>query len=316
LSALACLQRYLGVVVVAVVGLALLREATARPRRLERTFAYVAGSLVPLVTWFARNYVVDAGRWTGGRDPAQQGFGEVVADAAATLARWAALRTAGEWTGVAVLAAGLAATAIAARRFPSRVTAALLAGFAAAHVVAVVALSSAVQVDRVGTRLLLPALPAIVALGWAAAARLATSATSRIAAGALLLALAGDSAWRLREHVALWRDEGAGSFRTRLWAESAIVGPLARVELEEPVHSNAPEQVWLLRGARGRFLRPGRKAWLRAADEIAAAGRPVTLVWFQSEGRPEGARDAFAGKCDVIELDSGPGGRILRIVPR
>jgi hypothetical protein len=160
----------------------------------------------------------------------------------------------------------------------------LLLGFATVYTTALVALASIVLVDRVGDRLMLPALPAAVALAWGAAFGAARARAALLAIAALTVLAWSDAAPALWTKIDFWQREGAGGFHSRAWKEHPISRALASASLREPVWSNAPEMVWLETGLEGRFLRPMAKAWDRAGAESAERGG--SLVWFQREGRP------------------------------
>ena len=315
-SALACLQRYVGVALVASIALWLFAFAGGAElrTRLRRAALYALVSIAPLLGWFARNRLVE-GAWTGGRDPAEQSLGEVLGDALSTLTAWAGADGWPAWTGwVALgLVVLVVALALANERTP-RDAARLTLLFSALHLALVVALGARFQMDRVNDRLLLPLLPVSIALGFAALGVLARTRVHFAAAAPFVLAALLASASRLLEKRALWLTDGAGGFSTRLWREHPVARELARHELAAPCWSNAPELVWLLQRRNGRFLRAGAKPWERAARDAALSGG--SLVWFQTGGRPKSFPEQLTPHVDVEWLAQSADGLVAELVPR
>lgn len=312
LSALACLQRYVGVALVASVALWLLafaRGADVRAR-LRCAVLYVLASGAPLLGWFARNRLVE-GAWTGGRDPAEQSLGEVLWDALNTLIAWAGPDGWPAWSGWIALGLVVASIAVALTSERTQRDAASLALlFAALYGALVIALGARFQMDRVNDRLLLPVLPVSIALAFAALGALAHP-RARLAAALLVIVALLASASRLNEKRSLWLTDGAGGFATRLWREHAIALELARHELAAPCWSNAPEFVWLLERRNGRFLRAGAKAWERAGRDAALTGG--SLVWFQEGGRPKAFPEQLAPFVNVEWLARSEDGLVGKL---
>jgi hypothetical protein len=315
-SALACLQRYVGVALVASIALWLLAFAGGVDvrARLRCAALYAVTSLAPLFAWFARNRLVEDA-WTGGRDPAEQSLGEVLWDALSTLLAWAGPDGWPAWTGWVALGLGVASVAVALRsERTARNAASLALLFAALHLALVVALGARFQMDRVNDRLLLPLLPVSIALVFAAVGALARTRALVAAAAPFVLVALLASASRLDERRALWLTDGAGGFSTRLWREHAIALELARHALAAPCWSNAPEFVWLLQRRNGRFLRAGAKAWERAGRDAALSGG--ALVWFQDGGRPKAFPEQLAPFVSVEPLAQSEDGLVAKLVVR
>ncbi len=313
LSALACLQRYLGIALVLSVALV----ALARPewgslaQRLRRVATYSLLSLAPLGLWFLRNRALDSS-WTGGRDETPQGFTEALDAAARTLRLWAEPANASwmSWTVIAGLVVSLAVSMV--RRPELRASLALLASFSGLYALLLVTLASSVVLDPIGDRLLLPLLPLLVILAWSAF--LAAWPLPAFAAAALVALAWLDAAPRARERLEHWRDEGAGGFHTRLWQEHPVTEALRNSTPSAPCWSNGPELVWLEKGLEVRFLRGGAKAWERAAEAASRVGGSV--VWFQENGRPTAFPEAFAARTKLEPLASVRDGLLLRLAPR
>lgn len=313
LSALACLQRYLGVALVLSVALvALVRpEWGSLAQRARRVATYALLSLAPLALWFLRNRALESS-WTGGRDETPQGFAEALNAAARTLWSWAEPAFA-SWLGWVVIAGLVASLAVALVRRPEqRGALALLASFSGLYAVLLVTLASNVVLDPIGDRLLLPVLPVLVILGWSAF--LAAWPLPAVAGTVLAAALWLDAAPRARERLEHWRDEGAGGFHTRLWQEHPVTEALRSSHLSAPCWSNGPELVWLEKGLEVRFLRGGAKAWERAAESAALSGGSV--VWFQENGRPPAFPEAFGARLQLAPVATVRDGLLLRLAPR
>ncbi|MCY3003530.1 MAG: hypothetical protein NTV21_17180, partial [Planctomycetota bacterium] len=315
LSALACLQRYLGVALVGSLALFFVVAPSwgSLAQRLKRVAAFGALALAPLALWFLRNRLVED-KWTGGRDETPVSLGD------ALQAAWGTL---GGWTGPAHLPASLAWCAVvigaallalfAWRRPQSRRAVACLALFVGVYATLLIGMAANVVIDPIGDRLMLPLLPVLVALAWSAL--LSTWRTPTWLAGALVAAFWLDALPRTAERIDFWRREGAGGFQTRLWQEHPVTLALREVELVQPIWSNGAELVWLVRGERAHFLRGGAKAWERAAKESAAAGHG-TLLWFQDKGRPAANLGALEPHVEVRALAQVPDGLVLRLEPR
>jgi hypothetical protein len=278
--------------------------------RASRAASYAAASVTPLILWFVRNYRLE-GSLTGGREAPHQPTQTILVDGASTLARWIAPDGAPRWTAVIayLLAALLFARALRepARRRDLLMAAAVAVGFA----LLVTAMAATVRVDRLGDRLLYPALPPLVAIGWSACFQ---AARSRVALAAALLVVAG--AWsagsvRLFGHWRHWRAEGAGTLNTRLWQEHALTQELRTRTIEGPCWSNAPELVWMLQRIPVRFLPAGAKAWQRAGERAAQGGG--TLAWFQDGGRPKGSLEELKQHARVTSIATVDDGLLLRL---
>lgn len=287
LSALACMQRYVGVALILTLATALLVTGPgALAARALRAAHYATASLTPLLLWFARNYRLE-GAFTGGREDPHEPTQTILSDAASTLARWITPDGVPLWSALALyaLAAPLVARAVLdpARRRDW----ALIVAVALVFVAFVVGMAATVRVDRVGDRLLYPALPLLVAIAWASCFRAASS--SRRTAVALLLVVGSWSvgAARLGRYYERWRTDGAGTLHTRLWQEHALTRELRTRTIDGPCWSNAPELVWMLQRVPVRFLAAGGKAWERAGERALQSGG--TLAWFQDGGRPKGS---------------------------
>jgi len=314
LSALACLQRYVGVSLVVAMALALAwSEHGSLLARMRCAALYAAASLVPLVLWLARNYALE-GAFTGGRNEAEEVPSSVFRDALTTLARWAVPDDAPLWTAVPVFVAGMVMLALAFRDLARRAAFAWTALCTSVYLAFVVGLAAAVQIDRIADRLLFPALPLLVVLGWSALFR---AARTKVALGACAILVAG--AWaagasRLASHRERWRTDGAGTIHTRLWQEHPVTRALRSATISGPCWSNAPELVWLIHRVPVRFVRSGPKAWERVGEQAAQSGG--SLAWFQQDGRPKAFLPELERHVSTAPLADPGEGLLLRLEPR
>lgn len=312
-SALACLQRYVGAaLVLSVAGALLCTGPGGLAARALRAMHYAAASVAPLLAWFARNYRVQ-GAFTGGREAAIDPTETIASDTLSTLARWIAPDGAPLWIAAALYALAAVLVARALLDPQRRRDWALSVSTAGAYLLLVVFMAATVRVDRIADRLLFPALPLLVALGWASCFR--TLASPRWLAAVLVVVLVSWSsgALRLRGHHERWRSDGAGTLHTRLWQEHALTRELRRLSIRGPCWSNAPELVWMLQRIPVRFLASGSRAWTRAGERAALNGGE--LAWFQQDGKPKGALPDLARVVRTSPLATVEDGLLLRLHP-
>lgn len=313
LSALACLQRYLGVALVATLATALaLHEEGSFVRRVRCAALFAVPALAPLVAWFVRNYLLER-TLTGGRDdpPAEQS--NVLLDAFATVQRWAAPDGAPSWLGSGVLLAAFALVtwAFADRTRAFRTPLGVVVGFTAAYLALLLSLAAVVRIDRVSDRLLFPVLPLMVAIGWACVFRFARSRATFTVSAVLVAALWTAGGLRLVGFVQRWRTDGAGTLHTRMWQEHSVTRALRETRIEGPCWSNAPELVWLIQRVSVRFARTGPKVWERVGQQARLSGG--TLAWFQHDGRPRAHRAELERAVRTTPIREFDEGLLLRL---
>jgi hypothetical protein len=98
--------------------------------------------------------------------------------------------------------------------------------------------------------------------------------------------------------------------------EHPLVARLRAHPVSGVVRSNAPEMVWLATGQPARMLRPSRKLERELAADVAASGRPCTVVWFMEDGKPVLHVDEIAAEVDVERAWEGPRGLLVIARPR
>lgn len=289
LAGLACLQRYVGVVDVAVLA-ALGWWSWPRSTRLRDLAVLLVGSLAPLSAWLVRN-VLRTGALTGFRPPSETEL------EASLLESWSALGFA--WTGSAdvsrsgallaastillALAGGL--TLLAKPSLRRRGVWAL--AFPAAYLVFLVGVASWIWLDPLDARLLSPLIVfscllapvgahALLELGRVRLPRFRPYLAAAASAGAVLFLASGILGVRERMRLVQAAEPHAGS------QESELVHWLREHPLEGEVHSNAPEAYALA------TWRPARLVPTRRVSEtllaLPTAQFPLTLVWFDPKG--------------------------------
>lgn len=320
-SALACLQRYVGVFLVAALAIVVFASAPRR-RRLGSAAAFCAIALAPLALWIARNLWL-TGTPTGERPANDYALGDSLANAWNVLRGWIAppsgARGVDRALSVAFAACALAGLASALPLVPVRARrrgAVLAALFPVVFVGALLATSAFVWLDPVDDRLLLPALPGVlmvVLLGGRALADIARRARIAVASIALVaLALATalgirDERWLL--HRAL--TDGPGGCGTREAMESELIAWLASHPLDGPVFGNLPERAAFARGRATRLLpTEGGRADFGAID---AASLPCHVVWVQRDGKPALRTKPFEDRLRFEVLADFPDGEVWRV---
>jgi len=291
---LACLQRYVGVTLVAASIAVLLVLPHQVPRRVRagRALGFAAVSLIPLGLWLLRNQLV--GHSLREDWPAPQAGLLENARTAWSSALFLAVREHATLsaTGVLAIVVGAGTSGLLAARAVRRREPALIAylAFASAYLVGLLAIASSVAMDPLNPRFLLPVVPllaGVVVLGtreaWCVLStrpawlRGLACAPFLIAIGAYVDMAQGTS----RVWVAEIRERGAGGLSGREWVESPLFAWLREHPLEGEVYSNLPE---LLLRAAGRRARLVDEASLEAT--LAEASEPAWLVWVDLPLRP------------------------------
>jgi len=328
-TALACLQRYLGVTLVTTLALALLLDAGGGRfvERVRRTLWFGAACALPMLAWCVRNRVLE-NTWTGGRDPSQFGFADNVGDGFGAASAWA---SPGELfggdpriAGAIVCAFTIVGLVVAARRIRSQPMSAVLRVlwiFPCLYSVVLIGLTTRWMVDRIDGRFMLPALPfcaAAALLGLhAAMERLWPRWGSRVGLAVITGVFAVNGALTLSRWMPGYVHDGAGSFHTRFYMEHPLFHAMQARPATELVHSNLPELVWLANGAPVRMLVSGRKLHARLGEQIRAAGTACAIAWFlREDGKPVLFEDELERSVTIEVVLADPRGRILRVTPR
>lgn len=290
LAALACLQRYVGVVAVWVIA-AVGWWSWPKSTRLRDGLIFLVGSAAPLALWLVRN-LVQCGSLTGSRPPSDIELDQNFTDGIHALqSAWsgdAAGSVAGAvvaWTAVLLaLVGGYALLAAPERRSPAR----WLLAFPAVYLVFLVSFASWIWLDPLDARLLAPFtvwICILSPLGLHAALAGVSHRQFRMQGLwrtlAAFVAVAGVSVCA----QATWqRARSAAQAAATDWVkESELFRWLQENPLEARVYSNAPE-AYALASWRPALLVPTRRP-VDALLALDAAEFPLHLVWFDPQGK-------------------------------
>ena len=334
-TALACLCRYSGVSLVAVVAAAiLLRRGARRREKIAAAAAYAAVSLLPLCAWLARNRL-NTGTLAGNRE-IRETPQEHIPPMLEAISNWwlpyapiPGADVLAVWiTALALaLAAALAALAFVGwLRTGAGASAPLLVGFALAHSAAtLIGMASGIvdDLDRYVVPVYIPLLAAAAlaldrALAWARRrdGRAKTAWRTAALAGAL-------AAWTayggfVAALDARDRADGHQEGRTaRAFQESETVAYLRELLGEEVgvVFSNARLQAYLASGGRGLYLEPPY-LWSDAVEEMRRQDVGETIIaWFHDGSPTDYGAPAFHFSPGFEPLGAFADGDVFRLNP-
>ena len=336
-SALACLSRYSGMSLVAVVAAAiLLRRGVGRRERIASAAAYSAVSLLPLGAWLARNWL-NTGTLTG-----ERGFIETPQEHVPlmleAISQWwlpyTPIPGAENWAvWVTVCALALTAALAAFALFKWLRTGAgafvpLLVGFALAHsIFTLIGMSSGIadDLDRYVVPTYIPLLAAAAlgldrALAWARRRGGRARTFGRRAAAALTVALAAWTAYGGLVSALDARDRADGhqEGRTaRAFQESETIGYLRGLLGADVgvVFSNKPLQAHLASDGGGLYLYPPYH-WRDAVEEIPRRDAGDTVIAWFHDGSPAGyGASAFHFSPGFEPLGAFADGDVFRLNP-
>ncbi len=168
-TALACLQRYMGVTVAAtgIFSILVLTRAP-RSRRLRDALLYAALSLAPLGLWLAHNASL-TGLPTGTRPPSTIDLTASLSLASDTLAHWLTPWPSGlpPLILLVVLVACVGVIVMTLRGQQTSRVAAVPAAFVIIYLVALLAFHALIDLNPIGNRDLVPIYPPLITLLWA-----------------------------------------------------------------------------------------------------------------------------------------------------
>lgn len=294
LTAAACLQRYIGVVLIGVVAvLGVLHWPRERRWRDAALFAVL--SAAPLAIWIVRNLVV-AGAATGERPPADFEVESHLADARRILWSWWLGEGEPRWaiTLSAVLHLGLigAGLLLLVQR-STRSAAAWILAFPLAYAAFLVAVASLIWLDPLDVRLLSPLLVfgcVLAPLGAHALGQVATRVHRAVRPPLLgTIAVLGLVAvvmglMRVERVVRNARTVGPGGFGTAANRASELIGWLREHPFDVPVYSNAPEH-YAYATWRASKLAPVKRTGEFLAG-LPEGELPLVLVWASPTREP------------------------------
>lgn len=285
--ALALAQRYVGILLLACIALALLVESStaAWRARLRRTSLVAALALLPVAIWAWRNARLDATP-AARRGPPSDSWSYDLRSAAEQL-------VALEPTGAAVLSLGACTLVVlgicAALQQGWRRMELALALFPLAFTGGLVALRHVVEFDPIDARLMAPAHAVAAVLGALGVQRLLAGRARKLALAALGLWLAFALAQQVTQVSAQLdraRSAGLGLYDNASWRASAALAELRTAPPEGAGFTNEPNALYLRTGIRAHALpsRPGGYPRLYERWER----EPATsrwILWFPFQGR-------------------------------
>lgn len=325
LAALACLTRYAGVALLAsTVLLMLFNPQMPLKKKAGRTLLYSVVAALPLSLWLLRNHLL-FGTLAGSRPDGIWSFTENAERVVTSLAKWAlAWRThdLDPLISALPLLAGLGfALALgwsSSRSRGIRETVSwlklsdpfvrILGVYALVYLAFIVTVSTAIRIDRIDNRLLVPVFVPLVLLTGFAAARLAALARDdrgrrlgrAFAAAIILFAVS---------HVAAYVPELRAAERTghgyasRTWQTSASIAWVRRTGAQQLVSNRVDALHLLVPGVEADWL-PRDHAQLPTFVSSIGNRR---VVWFHGIPYPYDLRDLASdlGLRKVVEFDDG-----------
>ena len=337
-SALAWQTRYVGVVVPAVVGLALLLQASEPLRdRLRRGVALGLIAGLPMAAWLLRNYLLE-GRLTGHAPPVDYSLSELALEALVEFRGWVYFNPGwAQIEGLAFLPAASAALlcamlgaiavgyVIALFSRGERPQSAsrpcwLFGGFALAY--AALLFFSLYGLGRphngVEIRFLTPLYTPLVVIAAVGADRLlalirdserrrAWRAAARLAGGALLAAMTLWLGWQVvlnaRAIAFANSDEFRSGYGAQPWASSQTLRHIREYPMDGEVFSNHMSVVWLHNDREARYGRMNSRGYEGGAatmlnDQLADARDGAWVVWFR-EGAAIYSSDGYSYLSDA-----------------
>jgi hypothetical protein len=297
LAALASLQRYTGAVLIGVGIVWLQLDTTASLRaRLGRLFVFAVVAAGPLTLWLLYNQA-RAGTFTGERNPSTRPLPANVRAVYDLTLTWLTPKSPGlDWQIAGLIAAGALGGALLALIVQRRkgTLAALgklrwlpLALFGLFYAGFVVISASRVQFDPIDERLLAPLYPAVIGLAFVALDRLLNWWRERRGGRVVRWsAYALAALWllypisRLQNNVPTLQDISRASQITyETWRRSDLMRTVRVHPPAGSVLTNAPLHMLVHTGVPVRAVPETLDGWDALIRE--AAGRPLTLVWFE-----------------------------------
>jgi 4-amino-4-deoxy-L-arabinose transferase-like glycosyltransferase len=331
ISALACLQRYIGVIIIAAGFMAIIYPApnVRLLRRLKQGLLFGIISGLPLVLWLVRNYLL-ASSLAGTRPPAEFTLLKNLILTGDTVTGWflpqripllARLSTAG-------LVATLFAVAFISldknerHSYIQRVQIWFIGAFVFLYsVFVVVGASFYAALGPIGERFLAPLYVFILFLLFIGAdsawQNLKHSGMNRKIS--LIFALVWLTAWlvlsvfRTSESVYKRMKNGAGVFTTTGWIKSPLLDSLRSKPLDGRIFSNAPDAIYILTGIAGQLSPSRYEVDPEKMKSMMVEGRSY-VVWFEDVDRPHlYSRSELASRLVLEEIGRFTDGTIYLI---
>ena len=347
-TALACLTRYSGLVLIAaLVPLLLVRPGAPLRDKARDAAAYALVAAAPLCLWMLRNVLI-GGEPLGRREPPRHGLPEIAEAFLRGLGEWALPLPAGLPAAAAAAPAALALAALAvwtalalvrsrrdAAAWRERTPLFVFGGFALIYLAALAATAANTYVAPPGGRHLLPAfVPLLFAAAFALDrflrreegraggpppgpfARAGIAGTRPAAAVALALALWLCWSVALQARGIARAHEGADrGFAAPRWERSELLRRVRETPIAGRVLTGLTPALYLHNGAEAEYVFLPY-AFNRAVGKIGQLADGDHLVWFHASaaGRNFGAPDlrGLPGLEPLAELDDGAIFRVRR----
>lgn len=310
ITALACLTRYIGVVVIAVVCLYLLVKIKGLRNKIKSVFLYGAVSSVPTVLFIVRNYIV-SGTLVGMRSPSGISMTTNVQRAVKTVAGWLFPVVAEPETLQRPLYYGVLAICILLSLLflwqiivspRKRLALLFLLSFCIVYSVYMVVSATKVAFDPISDRYMIPVMVPLltwlvlildgflenIASSWTSSAlikKVLNSMMSIILAGFLLYSLTAN-AIILKDSTLKATREGAGGFHTTYWKQHSFLGQMSQLEDSDMIYTNDPSAVHFLTGKPVHYTPKtfglplyGYETFLKESENY----HKKTIIWFGKE---------------------------------
>lgn len=349
-AALACLDRYMGVMLVFTGCIFLLFQRKKFSGNFRDTLIFGVISVFPTVIWIIRNYIVSS-TLVGMRTPALVTLKHNLRLAAVTVASWllplknfsgflqpglhTALRV---FTALAALTllAGVILTVVPGlwklhapsgisgwvkeRRFPL----AMLLCFIVIYSIYMIASATRVAFDPIGDRYMIPIYVPVILLAFllfdGMACVLAVKTGKKKAQAVIVVALCVWLAYPLAGVVMLARDSlqnGAGGYSTATWMSNGLIEYLKQNKTAPPVYSNYPDAIYALTGIEAHYTPKKEGLAMYGFEQFRKAvekEESATLVWFERGmfGTIYNTGD-LEESFDLEEITSNVDGTVYRI---
>ena len=332
-AGLAWVERYAGMVILPVFCVCLLVApgSVRLVTRVKRSalFGILAG--LPMLPWVIRN-LVHTHQFTGDRGsfgefgiPALEALGQSVR----TITAWFTLRGNVPMTILAVAAILAAAagllTATRTEQRPAKARFLPLIGFPLIYLAFTDVININYEIDGLGPRQMLPALPA----GWAlallaghrayASLKARAGAWSRAASWVLLLAIGTNIALaghHTLNHARHLNHSGAGFYSTPRWQDSPVVAAVADFPFEGEVRSNDVYALYLFTGQRSTPLPRKPFGYKALARRLAEEQRSIQVFWVQTNERNRLPIERMQSSVAITTLLTAEDGFVYQLDPR
>jgi len=303
---LACLTRYIGLILIPYGILASVVSSDQRRAKLTHAAAFILIPLAMLAPWLMRNYAI-SGTLTGARPAPTSPLVEVLQQTASGLAEWyyriGSLNPVLASITVAVIV--LAVVAYFRSKYSQpvdvrlRIVSMLGPGFSVYYIVSLIVLASFFHFDRLGNRLLSPVFVPLLMIVFTVLDQATETRAGRSVRWRKVAVLTISIAWLgtcLIDTVKLVSDSvenGAGGYATTIWQQSEMIAYLKSHPLYGTLYTNAPDVVWLMTGRKAQLGPQREKAGASEAGmgleefkETVRQEGPVFFIWFVNMGRP------------------------------